>query len=91
VDHGAIYFYYKKDDPWKETGKASVEWLLGLIKDHLRQGAKKFYYACMWEGDLREKDPKMKKIDLAKFELPEKGFDFGQHTIWEFVDSYIKQ
>ena len=91
VTHCAISFEYGKDGPFREEDRRSLEWLLNFIKDHLRNGAKKFYYAYLWEGyDPDKKNPSMKKIDLAKFKLSEKGFDFGHHTIWEFVDSSIR-
>ena len=91
VVRGATFFEYSKDDPWKEEDKKSLEWLLNLIGNHLRGGAKEFYYAHLWvSSGSDEKKPKLKEIDLAKFKPSEKRFDFGHHTIWKFVDSSIK-
>ena len=90
VTHCAASFEYGKSGPFREEDRRSSEWFLNFIRGHLRNGAKKFYYAKLWEGyDPDEKNPKMKKIDLATFKPGEKGFGFGQHTIWEFVDSSI--
>jgi hypothetical protein len=86
-----IFFEYGKYSTFKEDGQKALEWLSNLIKDHLRSGAKKFYYATLCEAyDPDERNPKMKKIDLAKFKPSKRGFSFGDHTIWEFIDSSIE-
>ena len=91
ITQGAVRFEYDKNDPWERSDRMSLDWLLNFIRSHFKSGARKFYYARLWEGfDPDEKSPKLKKIDLAKFEPSEKGFKFGFHTIWEFVDSSVK-
>jgi hypothetical protein len=87
-------FEYNKHYPEniKRSSRRSLDWLLEIARRHLRNGAKKFYYASLctptyWD----KKKPKMKEIDLAKFRPKEKKFEFGSFTIWEFVDSSIKK
>jgi len=87
-----VSFQYSKNFPleWKTSELKSLEWLLNLARDHLKTGAKKFYYAHLWYTFNPDcKKPKMKKIDLAKFKPNEKEFEFGRYSIWEFVDTDI--
>lgn len=92
VIHGAAYFEYNKRDEWKKSDRMCLGWLMSLIQNHLRCGAKKFYYAHLWESnDPDIKKPRTKKIDLATFRPSDKKFEFGRHTVYEFIDSSIKK
>jgi len=85
-------FQYNRSLPadQRESERKCLEWLLNLIRMHLKDGAEKFYYASLWYTfDPDVKKPKMKKIDLAKFIPDDNEFEFGRYTIWEFVDSSI--
>jgi len=93
VIKGAVDFQYNErdSDGYKQSGRVCLEWLLNFAREHLRNGATKFYYAHLWDAyDIDKKRPKMKNIDPSKFKPSEKEFEFGHHTIWEFVDSSIK-
>jgi hypothetical protein len=56
-------------DGLKETDSVFLDWLFMMIKDHLRNGAEKFYYASLWYGRDPDADPpRMKEVDLTDFE-----------------------
>ena len=91
VHTGAVRFNYHKTSSFKEGVRLCIEWLFDLIREHLRNGAKKFYFAQLWASyNPDERKPKNRKIDLANFELNDEEFDFGFYTVCEFVDSSMK-
>ncbi|MDR0791345.1 MAG: hypothetical protein LBE47_02270, partial [Methanomassiliicoccaceae archaeon] len=54
----SVCFEYSKYNTYEIEYKMSLEWLLNLITDHLRSGAKKFYYATLCEAyDPDERNP----------------------------------
>jgi hypothetical protein len=78
-------------DYMRERGQKALKWLLDIAREHLKNGAKKFYYGVLNESlNPDKKKPKMRKLDLAEFKPNEKKFDFGDYVIWEFIDSSIK-
>ena len=93
IKSAGVYFEYNKHFPegMKRSAQMCLDWLFSLVRDHLRSGAKKFYYSELWISfNPDKKKPKMEKIDLANFKPDDTEFSFGNFTIWEFVDSSIK-
>ncbi|MCL1905209.1 MAG: hypothetical protein FWG19_03710 [Methanomassiliicoccaceae archaeon] len=89
--HGSLCCNYSKKDRGeeKEYSMRALDWLLGLAGDHLRNGAKKFYFASLWYPLHPHDRLTMKKLDIADFKPYPREFSFGAPTVWEFVDSGI--
>jgi len=66
--------------------RTALNWLFDMIRNHLSEGATKFYYACLWyDKSTDEESPEFVKIDLDTFELPRVSFVLERDTVFEFV------